>query len=981
MKKTLSLLLAVLLAGGMAAAQSRIVRDFAPATDSLRARLQRRTSVNCNLKLTKVVQKGAVLNFYFSQELGDYPWRRDDIDWFKDQLRELTPDAYRATTIGDIYAKNTLLSTLPMPPLSWSGSPRLNSFRVNDPRKKTVPLVRGDEEWPLGLTGRHIALWQSHGRYWESKTDRWEWQRSATHRTVEDLYTQSYVLPFLIPMLENAGACVLTPRERDTQVFEVVCDNDPAFPGERSGLLRRKGSYHESGKWDDAGTGFADARETYTGYDNPFTMGTARKAECIGADDVHRKAEIRWRPDIPEKGMYAVYVSYKSLSNSTTDARYTVRHLGGETELHVNQKMGGGMWVYLGTFPFDKGDEGYVKLTNRSSGTGVVTADAVRFGGGMGKVDRGAGISGFPAYTEGALYNMQWSGTDLSLFDKWDDDYTRDYAGRGIWVRDLAGGSRTDPDAAGGRKIPFDLSLAFHSDAGVTPNDSIVGTLAIYTELCDGSDKLPDGESRLNGRMLSDLVQSQVVRDIRETFEPKWSRRGLWNRSYSESRTTGVPALLLELLAHQNFADMRYGLDPTFRFTASRSVYKGVLKYLSYRYGCTYAVQPLPVHGFSAILRDGRAHLSWEATPDPLEPTAVPSGYILYTREDDGAFDEGVRIDGTSTSVPVRTGHVYSYRIVAYNDGGKSFPSETLSVGIPNGSAGTVLVVNDFTRLSAPAWFDTPSYAGFMDNIDSGVPFVEDILFCGQVNMFDRTSAWTDDDNPGFGGSYTDEAGKKVAGNTFDFPAVHGKALLKAGYAFCSTSAEAFETLEPEGFAAVDLICGKQVTTRIGSGAVANRYAVFPKGLQAALRAFTKAGVGVLVSGAYIATDVWDHVYPGVSPDISGRMFVQEVFGYKWITNFGDRSGYAVPRSGVPVKLGTLRYNRSYSPYVYRVENPDGIEPASEKAVTLLRYHGTDIPAAVAYDPGTYRAVSFGFPLETLLDDDSLDDTLKANLN
>ncbi len=42
------------------------------------------------------------------------------------------------------------------------------------------------------------------------------------------------------------------------------------------------------------------------------------------------------------------------------------------------------------------------------------------------------------------------------------------------------------------------------------------------------------------------------------------------------------PAVLLELLSHQNLADQKFGLDPRFRFQVSRSVYKGILKYLSY---------------------------------------------------------------------------------------------------------------------------------------------------------------------------------------------------------------------------------------------------------------------------------------------------------------------------------------------------------------------------------------------------------------
>lgn len=82
-----------------------------------------------------------------------------------------------------------------------------------------------------GLQNRHIALWQSHGWYYEPKLDRWEWQRARIFQTVEDLYTQSYVLPFLVPMLENAGANVLLPRERDCQTAEVIVDNDGCLTG------------------------------------------------------------------------------------------------------------------------------------------------------------------------------------------------------------------------------------------------------------------------------------------------------------------------------------------------------------------------------------------------------------------------------------------------------------------------------------------------------------------------------------------------------------------------------------------------------------------------------------------------------------------------------------------------------------------------------------------------------------------------------
>ena len=968
---------------------AQTAREFKTATDSLRARLHRRTTVDTALRLTRVAKRGTTLDFHFSKELGDYPLRTEDIEWIRKQLLDLFPSAYRAYALGDIYAERRDVTFLPMPALNSNGRPVETKLRRSDPRSKS-PLVRTDERWSQGLSGRHIALWQSHGRYYEAKTERWEWQRAATFRTVEDLYTQSYVLPFLIPMLENAGACVMTPRERDVQSWEVICDNDPSFHGERTGKMRRAGHYKESGSWSDAGEGFADTKPVYSIYENPFAAGTARMCETVTGEESHPKSSATWRPEIPERGEYAVYVSYRSFANSTTDAVYTVHHLGGESEFHVNQRMAGGTWVYLGTFTFAKGDEGFVRLTNHSSAAGVVSADAVKFGGGMGKIERGGALSGYPAYAEGALYSMQWYGIDTHLFDDWEDDYTRDYAGRGKWVSHLAGGSRVNPEM-GGRRVPFDLSFAFHSDAGVTQNDSIIGTLGIYTLLADNKDELPNGESRLNGRLLTDFVQTQVVNDIRKQFEPKWSRRQIWDRSYSESRTTSVPAMLLELLSHQNFADMKYGLDPSFRFAVSRSVYKGILKYLSARYGCSYAVQPLPVKAFAATIRDGKAVLSWEDTKDPDEPTAVPKGYILYTREDDGAFDNGIRLEEVakegkrlSVTVPIRRGRMYSFRIVAFNDGGKSFPSETLAVGTPGEDAKTVLVVNNFTRISAPAWFDTPNYGGFMDNIDSGVPYVREINFIGEQNQFDRTKAWTDDDNPGFGGSYTNRGGRVIAGNTFDYPALHGRILLNAGYAFCSVSSDYFSTMDAAEYAAVDLICGKQVTTRVGSGAVPDRYAVFPAPMQDALRKYADGGGSILVAGAYIGTDAWDQVYPGTFPIKNAeqtRAFIQEVLGYKWVTNFGDVTGSIVPKPGAPVQLSDpMKYNRLFDERYYRVENPDGIEPAGENAQTFLRYAGTDIPAATVFDDGKHRVIACGFPLEALTTEGALEAMLLTSM-
>lgn len=97
-----------------------------------------------------------------------------------------------------------------------------------------------------GLYNRHIAMWQSHGFYYEAKLDRWEWQRARIFQTVEDLYTQSYVLPYLVPMLENAGANVLLPRT--------------GLPKRRNHRRQRRKPRHTIGLYRKAGSKKLEAR-------------------------------------------------------------------------------------------------------------------------------------------------------------------------------------------------------------------------------------------------------------------------------------------------------------------------------------------------------------------------------------------------------------------------------------------------------------------------------------------------------------------------------------------------------------------------------------------------------------------------------------------------------------------------------------------------------------------------------------------------
>lgn len=1008
-KKLLSSAVAIVSVTFSMNGQTSILNSYRERCDSLSTLLEEYTTVKNKIKISSIKNQNGTLDFYFNTSIGDYPWHDDDIQWLKKTLKDIAPDNCKNYKIGSIYCDGLSLQQLITHKAGNDGAPHENRWRVTDPKLHNKhPLVKeiGGQNFHKGLSDRYIALWHSHGRYYDAKDHRWKWQRAPLFSTVEDMYTQSYVLPFLIPMLENAGAYILSPRERDIQRNESICDNDPAFSSPREGYVRKLGDYKETGKWSDAGIGFADSKEIYIDNDNPFTMGTVRQAIC--SKERRGNAQATWTPDIPEKGRYSVYISYKSMPNSSEAAHYTVKHLGGESHFLVNQKMGGGTWIYLGSFEFEAGQDSYVTLDNGTSenqefkqGT-VVTADAVRFGGGMGKIargdkDYGYELSGLPSFSEGALYWMQWAGADTTVTRRFEDDYTNDYADRGAWVSMMTGGSRVNPDEKG-KRIPIDLSLAFHTDAGTTPNDSIIGTLAIYTLKCEGSRKLPNGEDRMTARTLTDDVQTQIVDDIRSQFEPEWRRRQIWNRSYSESRTTGVPGMLLELLSHQNFADMKYGRDPAFRFTVSRAIYKGILKYLSSRYDYHYVVQPLPVNSFSAALSGDKVTLNWKPTIDTLEATANPNGYRLYTKIDNGGFDNGRIIkamkknDGSfSFETTIEKGHIYSYQIVAFNDGGKSFPSETMSAGIPaNGcpESHTVLVVNDFYRVAAPAWFDTPVYAGFDCSLDGGVPYQYDICNIGEMYQCRRDMEWTSDDNPGFGASYTDNAGNVMPGNTFNYTEIHGCALLNAGYAFCSASAEAFVTDSTtfRRFWTADIICGKQVTTPVGRGGILpDRFQVFPERFRKAITSYCGNGGNIIVSGSNIGTDLWDRVYPAAidsTYQAESQKFATEVLGYKWLTNYAERHGEVRAVQQNAIRLAGIKkpfaFHQQPNSTIYHVETPDGLLPASKNATIFLRYNATNIPAGICNEGKGYRSISIGFPIETIKDDTERTALMKA---
>ena len=199
-----------------------------------------------------------------SENFGDVPFTRESVSRLKSDIKTVMGDDYSSSNVYLTIAGNDIENYF-------------SEFEATYQRKHNAFVTPIDENrhYEKGLSGNIVAVWPSHGWYFEPYLNRWEWQRARMFQTVEDMYTHSYMIPFIMPMLENAGAYVWDARERDTHNFGAVVDND-------GGHAQK--SYHENNgkkKWKKGdGHGFAYHRNEYKDFENPFEEGTYRMVEA-----------------------------------------------------------------------------------------------------------------------------------------------------------------------------------------------------------------------------------------------------------------------------------------------------------------------------------------------------------------------------------------------------------------------------------------------------------------------------------------------------------------------------------------------------------------------------------------------------------------------------------------------------------------------------------------------------------------------------
>lgn len=809
--------------------------------------------------------------------------------------------------------------------------------------KQWVKNISRPNRIKRGLEGRHFSIWASHGRYYDQKTRQWKWQRPNLFGTTEDLFTQTFVVPYLFPMLENAGAVVVSPRERDWQKQEIIVDNDDAgryYTETNNGKMHWRMS---------AGNGFAFRSVTYKQGENPFQTGTVREIETTNNEGAASFAV--YQPNLKAAGKYAVYVSYKTLPNSTDEVEYIVNHKGQETVFRVNQQMGGGTWVYLGTFEFDKGCNIYnrVVITNYSKTKGVVTTDAVRFGGGMGNIEREGSTSQLPRALEGARYYTQWAGAPIDVYSKSDgtNDYNDDINARSLFTNWLAGGSSYVPNKAG-KRVPLEMALAIHSDAGYKADGGIVGTLGIYTTK-NGEPTLATGMSRDASRILAEQLVGNIKKDLEATFKRTWNIRSITDQNYSETRLPAVPSTIIETLSHQNFQDIRLGHDPNFKFAFARSIYKTILKYSSELHDTRYVVQPLAPNNFRIeFVSKNKVRLSWNSVEDPLEETADAKSFNVYTAIGTGGFDNGVNTKKKHFELKLEPNIIYNFKVTACNKGGESFSTEILSAYHQEGAKQTILVINGFHRLASPAQIDTPTQQGFNLEADPGISYGATAGWSGRQSNFDRQLAGREGNNAlGYGGN--ELVGKFIAGNDFDYTKTHTEAIITTRkYNVVSCASEAIENryVKLKDYDAVDLILGLE---KEDDYSLVRYKALKPK-LQEEITKYLNRQGRIFVSGAYLASDM---------KTMADRNWLASYLKVGYECSNEDNQNTII--NGMKMNFNIFR---SINEEHYGAYSPDVLR-AYAGAFGALSYPDGGL-AAVANKSANYRSFVMAFPFECI---------------
>jgi hypothetical protein len=358
-----------------------------------------------------------------------------------------------------------------------------------------------------------------------------------------------------------------------------------------------------------------------------------------------------------------------------------------------------------------------------------------------------------------------------------------------------------------------------------------------------------------------------------------------------------------------------YLKEPNFRQLTARAIYQGIVKYFERRDRLNLTLLPEPpTHLAVRNTGPGEVTLSWRSPQTDAVNLAGDQAthYKVYTSTDGKAFDNGVvTSDASLVLTDLTPGQVYYFRVTALNDGGESFPTETLAVGVSaTGFPPSVLVVNGFDRLDRFA---------LIPKNEGGALGVVKRMFLGRMN-------------------------------TYDYIIEHAAAIAAFGASFdsCSNEAVGDGDVSLLEYQAVDWILGEESTVN----------ETFDAREQELVEQYLAGGGNLFVSGSEIAWDLDQRGQP------SDRFFYQNFLKAQYA---GDDAGtYTISGAGgIFSNIGPFMIDNGSRRY--DVDFPDQLVPVSPAAVNLIYGGGSGGNAAVEFS-GSYKLVNFGFPFEAIVD-------------
>jgi hypothetical protein len=568
---------------------------------------------------------------------------------------------------------------------------------------------------PIGaLTGKVVFTVGGHGftafrtvdATTGAVTEGWHTQRPEVAGTemVEDLGNQDQ-MSFYVNHLFNAGATVVPLRPVGYQPNEVLLDNDSP-------------SVTYTGSW---------SNSTST-----IFYGSAGDVPYrFAAVSATQTATAKFTPNIAVAGFYPVYTWVKD-DVDRVNQLYRVAHSGGISEVRVDHSRIGKGYVYLGTYHFNTGTAGYVEISNQGTNTGssVVIADHIRFGNGMGDIDRGWGVSQQTRSDESSLFwieHQRGQGVPTS------DYRSVDAAGVPTSTDDDANVSAPPRWAAHmNREIAGtnnEIFLSFHSNAGGGR-----GTLGLFNGNNDPATKTPfqfEWASLVGKEVNDDMVALGAAGRIESTWSnktnPTLDRSDIEFGEINNLRINNeFDATILEVAYHDNTTDAALMRDPKVRDWVARASVQATIKYFN-QYGSNPNVTlppESPANVRAVTQNNGDVVVSWAAPVANPGSGDAATGYVVYSSTSGYGFNNAITVAGVGTlslTIPaaqLAAGANY-FRVSATNAGGESMPTETVAARAV-ASGGKILIVNGFDRIdrflnptqTTPLSYDPPFSAG-----------------------------------------------------------------------------------------------------------------------------------------------------------------------------------------------------------------------------------------------------------------------------